>query len=117
MDEKQTNSTLRRYHLLSTEHHEDEQQQRMISNHQQIIPISIDHHLATPTTLSNKRRRCSITTEPTLSSYLPSNTPDFIYDQNLPMTAARATRKRSAQDDLGTHATHNFLRDHEHYVN
>ncbi|CAF1039853.1 unnamed protein product [Adineta ricciae] len=119
MDEKQTNPTLRRYHLLSTEHHEDEQQQqqqRMLSNHQQIIPISIDHHLATPTTLSNKRRRCSITTEPTLSSYLPSNTPDFIYHQNLPITIARGARKRSAQDDLDTDATHHFLRDHEHYA-
>jgi hypothetical protein len=105
MDEKQKNSSLRRYNFHINESNQTN------SNHQQqqqqLIPIS------TSATISHKRRRSSITNEQT---QLPSNNQDFIYDRNLTMTNAIGNRKRSAQDDLVTYTTHHFLREHEQYV-
>ncbi|CAF0820508.1 unnamed protein product [Adineta steineri] len=109
MDEKQTNSTLRRYNLINNDHIDE--QQRNNSNHQQIIPISIDH-LTTSAAISHKQRRCSITNEPSLSTQLSSNNQDFIYDRNTTI----GTRKRSAQDDIVTYTAHHFLREHEQYT-
>jgi len=107
MDEKQKNSSLRRYNLINNIHINESNQTN--SNHQQqlIIPIS------TSATISHKRRRSSITNEQT---QLSSNNQDFIYDQNLTMTNSKGNRKRSAQDDLVTYTTHHFLREHEQYV-
>lgn len=109
MDEKQKNSSLRRYNLIHNIHINESNQTN--SNHQQpqqlIIPIS------TSATISHKRRRSSITNEQT---QLSSNNQDFIYNQNLTMTNSIGNRKRSAQDDLVTYTTHHFLREHEQYV-
>lgn len=96
MDERQKNSSLRRYNLFPNNDEENQQQR--------LIPISTSH----------KRRRSSITTE---SSQLSSNNQDFIYDQNLTITNSIGSRKRSAQDDLITYTTHHFLREHEQHVN
>jgi hypothetical protein len=114
MDEKQINSSSRRYNLINNNH--IDQQKKTNSNHQQLIPISIDH-LSTPGIISHKRRRCSITNQPCLSTQLSSNNEDLIFDRNITMTTTtRGTRKRSAQDDMVTYTTHHFLREHEQYV-
>jgi len=88
MDEKQKNSSLKRYNIINNNIDEE--------NHR----ISISH----------KRRRCSITNEQT---QLSSNNQDFIYERNLTMTNTIGSRKRSAQDDLITYTTHHFLRENE----
>jgi len=97
MDEKQQNSSLRRYHLINEQNstnsnHSHEQQQQQ----QQLIPITIERH---------KRRRSSITNEYT---QLSSNNPDLI--------SMTTNRKRSAQDDLVTYSAHQFFQEHEQYV-
>jgi hypothetical protein len=95
MDEKQDNSSLRRYHLINelnstnSNHSNEQQQQRLIS-----IPIE-----------KHKRRRSSITNEYT---QLSSNNPDLI--------SMITNRKRPAQDDLVTYNTHHFFQEHEQYV-
>jgi hypothetical protein len=98
MDEKQQNSSLRRYNLINEQNstnsnhsHEQQQQQQ-----QQLIPITIERH---------KRRRSSITNEYT---QLSSNNPDLI--------SMTTNRKRSAQDDLVTYSAHQFFQEHEQYV-
>jgi len=86
MDEKQNNSSLRRYNLIN-------------NNHQQelIIPISIDH------SSTHKRHRSE-------QIELPSNNQDLIFNRNISTTDKR---KRPAQDDLVTYSTHHFLREDE----
>ncbi|CAF1191654.1 unnamed protein product [Rotaria sordida] len=110
MAENQNNSSSKRYNSINNE------QNRTNSNHEQLIPISIEY-LSTPITISNKRcRRSSITNEQSLSTQLCSNNQDFIYDRNLTMTPIIGTRKRSAQDDLVAFTTHQFLQEHEQYT-
>ncbi|CAF1137925.1 unnamed protein product [Rotaria sp. Silwood1] len=117
MAENENNSSLRRYNNnnLINNDHIDEENNRTNSNHEQLIPISIEY-LSTPVTISNKRRRCSMTNEQSLSTQLYSNNQDFIYDRNLNLTSTIGTRKRSAQDDLVTFTTHQFLHEHEPFT-
>ncbi|CAF1497888.1 unnamed protein product [Rotaria sp. Silwood1] len=117
MAENENNSSLRRYNNnnLINNDHIDEENNRTNSNHEQLIPISIEY-LSTPVTISNKRRRCSMTNEQSLSTQLYSNNQDFIYDRNFNLTSTIGTRKRSAQDDLVTFTTHQFLHEQEPFT-
>lgn len=119
MAEKQNNSSSRRYNLMNNNNNNNNNsidgQTRTNSNHEQLIPMPIEY-LSTPASISNKRRRCSITSEQSLSTQACSNNQNFIYDQNITMATAIETRKRSAQDDLVAFTTHHFLREYEHYV-
>jgi hypothetical protein len=101
MDEKSNKSSLRRYHFYI-----DEQDRNNNNN------SSIDH-LSSAATISHKRRRCSITNEQFLSTQVSSNNQDFIFDRNITMTT---TRKRSAQDDIAAHTTHDFFREYDQHV-
>ena len=105
MDEKEKNSSLRRYNLINNI--PISSQTSINLTHQQLIPIS------TSAVTSHKRRRSSITNEYT---QLSSNNQDFIYNQNLTMTNSIENRKRPAQDDLITYTTQHFLREHDQYV-
>ena len=99
--EEKSNSVLRRYHLIHPSP-SDQQDRTNSTDFQHLIPL--DHGPFTLTRGSaNKRRRCSITTESSLSTLIASHDPDLIFDRSLPTTAAAATpsgaSKRSAQDD------------------
>ena len=87
MDEKQDNSSLRRYHLINEQNstnsnQSNEQQQQRFERH--------------------KRRRSNEYTQ------LSSNNPDLF--------SMTTNRKRPAQDDLVTYNTHQFFQEHEQYV-
>ena len=78
----------------------------------QFIPTSIESRpSAAAATLSRKRRRCSITNEPSSPSpQLPYYSRDFTYDRSH--LAAMGTQKRSAQDDAaGSHTTDSYRSD------
>lgn len=115
MADKSNNSLLGRFSLISNDHNDEENRTNSNNEQQQAIPISIEY-LSTPATISNKRRRSSITNEQLLSSELSANNQDFIYDRNLTLTSAIRTCKRSAQDDLDTFTTHSFVQEHPSYV-
>ncbi|CAF1220779.1 unnamed protein product [Rotaria magnacalcarata] len=109
-EKKKNNSSLRRYSLINNDQVGEEN--RANSNREQPIPISIEY-LSTPATISNKRRRSSITNGQSLSTQVSSNSRDFIYDRNFSMTPTVGTRKRSAQDDLATFTTHQFIHERQ----
>ena len=110
MAEKSNKSSSRRIH-----NNRIDEQNRHNFNQEQLVSLTPEY-LTTSAPISYKRRHCSITNEQTLSTQLPSNNQDFIYDQNFTMTSTVGTRKRSAQDDLITCTTHHFLPQNEQYV-
>ena len=116
--EEKSNSALRRYHLIHPRP-SDQQDRTNPADFQRLIPLTMDH-LPSSAGLQNKRRRCSITTESSLSTPISSHDPDLIFDRSLPTTTAVATpsgaSKRSAQDDTAAYSTPHFLRDQDHYV-
>ena len=84
---------------------------------QQLIPISTESRpsaAAAAATLSRKRRRCSITHEPSSPTRLPYYTRDFTDDRSH--AAATGARKRSAQDDAPGSHTPDFHRSDAPYV-
>lgn len=115
--EEKSNSALRRYHLIHPSP-SDQQDRTNPDDFQRVISLTMGH-LPSPAGLTNKRRRCSITTESSLSAPISSHAPDLTFDRSLP-TAAVATpsgaSKRSAQDDTAAYSTPHFLRDQDHYV-